>query len=323
MTLNKNLLLTRSINKNQSQIWVLWCFTFLPPEMLWISWRALVSRSFMAKLDSFFCPSFYKQCIFDLFTNNTYLIPWWTIRLKMYLIFMFLCHMWIRNWVFQSWLLGVQLFTVYYNIYFNFIYSWWVVIRCSILWVVAGAVVGRKRPQAPSASAPWPSPVLSSCAMSLHMDTTTRASPAITAITSPQKSDAPPYMATTKQSLSSTIFVHRGSGLRTQHNKETREINIHDMARVTHKLFDTLRKLVSGKKRQKHTKKHKNTPPTILHSDKCWENWSLGTTQENAPTIIGCLLVHLSLDEKPPSILYFRKYLLGGHYHYQLPQQIS
>ena len=229
--------------------------------MLWISWRALVSRSFMAKLDSFFCPSFYKQCIFDLFTNNTYLIPWWTIRLKMYLIFMFLCHMWIRNWVFQSWLLGVQLFTVYYNIYFNFIYSWWVVIRCSILWVVAGAVVGRKRPQAPSASAPWPSPVLSSCAMSLHMDTTTRASPAITAITSPQKSDAPPYMATTKQSLSSTIFVHRGSGLRTQHNKETREINIHDMARVTHKLFDTLRKLVSGKKRQKHTKNTKTHRP--------------------------------------------------------------
>ena len=105
--------------------------------------------------------------------------------------------------------------------------------------------------------------------------------------------------------------------------KKTREINIHDTARVNHKLFDSWRKLVSGKKRQKHTKKHKNTPPTILHSDKCWENWSLGTTQENAPTIIGCLLVHLSLDEKPPSILYFRKYLLGGHYHYQLPQQIS
>ena len=146
--------------------------------------------------------------------------------------------------------------------------------------------------------------------------------PVHSAITSPQKSDAPPYMATTKQSLSSTIFVHRGSGLRTQQRK-TREINIHDTARVNHKLFDSWRKLVSGKKRQKHTKKHKNTPPTILHSDKCWENWSLGTTQENAPTIIGCLLVHLSLDEKPPSILYLRKYLLGGHFHYQLPQQIS
>ena len=134
-------------------------------------------QEFYGKTWLIFCPSFYKQCIFDLVTNNTYLIPLRTIRLKMYLIFMFLCHMWIRNWVFQSWLLGVQLFTVYYNIYFNFIYSWWVVIRCSILWVVAGAVVGRKRPQAPSASAPWPSPVLSSCAMSLHMDTTTRASP--------------------------------------------------------------------------------------------------------------------------------------------------
>ena len=158
------------------------------------------------------------------------------------------------------------------------------------------------------------------------------------AITSPQQLCHEPPYGYNNQSQSSNHSHHKSTevwcasiyghnqtkqSLRTQHNKETREINIHDMARVTHKLFDTLRKLVSGKKRQKHTKKHKNTPPTILHSDKCWENWSLGTTQENAPTIIGCLLVHLFLDEKPPSILYFRKYLLGGHYHYQLPQQIS
>ena len=72
ITLHKILLLTRPINKNQSWFRVLGYLTFLPPEMLWISWRALVSRSFMAKLDSFFA---------HLFTNNVYLILLRTIHI--------------------------------------------------------------------------------------------------------------------------------------------------------------------------------------------------------------------------------------------------